>query len=63
VRSVSIRQMLLALGAAFVLAACATVASPRSSSSPTVRCMDGPGRGGSVSDTRPLFFLFCTQSP
>jgi hypothetical protein len=55
--------MLLALGAAFVLAACATVASPRSSSSPTVRCMDGLGRGGSVSDTRPLFFLFCTQSP
>ncbi|HXA97566.1 MAG TPA: hypothetical protein VN323_18530 [Candidatus Dormibacteraeota bacterium] len=55
--------MFLALGAAFVLAACATVDSPRLSSSATVRCMDGPGRGGSVSEARPLFFLFCAQSP
>jgi hypothetical protein len=55
--------MLLALGAAFALAACAIVDSPRSSSSPTARCMDGPGRGGSLSEARPLVFLFCSQSP
>jgi hypothetical protein len=55
---------LIALGAVFALAACTTVDSPRrSSGGPAVRCVDEPGRGGSVSSTRPLFFLFCTQSP
>jgi hypothetical protein len=57
-------RTLVALGAALFLAACSTVESPRSSSnSPTVRCVDGPGRGQSLSDARPLFFLFCVQSP
>jgi hypothetical protein len=55
---------IIALGAALTLAACTTVDSPRhSSSAPSVRCVDEPGRGGSVSSTRPLFFLFCAQSP
>lgn len=54
----------MALGAAFTLAACATVESPRrSSDSPSVRCLNEPGRGGSLDATRPLFFLFCAQSP
>jgi hypothetical protein len=56
--------ILLALGAALTVAACASVDSPRrSSASPTVRCVDEPGRGGSFDATRPLFFFFCTQSP
>jgi hypothetical protein len=54
----------MALGAALALAGCATVDSPRrSSESPTVRCVNEPGRGGSLDATRPLFFLFCAQSP
>jgi hypothetical protein len=54
----------MALGAALTLAACATVDSPRrSSDSPTVRCLNEPGRGGALDATRPLFFIFCAQSP
>ena len=54
----------MALGAALTLAACASVDSPRrSSDSTTVRCVNEPGRGGSLDATRPLFFLFCAQSP
>ena len=64
VRSVVLVRIALALGAAVTLAACATVDSPRrSSESPTVRCVNEPGRGGSLDATRPLFFLFCAQSP
>ena len=62
--SMKLKHILVVLGAALFLAACSTVESPRSSSdSPTVRCGEGPGRGQSLSDTRPLFFLFCTQAP
>jgi hypothetical protein len=66
VRFSSVRpaRLLLALVAGLILAACASVDSPRrSSASPTVRCVDEPGRGGSLDPTRPLFFFFCTQSP
>jgi hypothetical protein len=64
VRSVVLVRTAIALGAALALAACATVDSPRrSSDSPTVRCVNEPGRGGSLDATRPLFFLFCAQSP
>jgi hypothetical protein len=57
-------RFLLALVAALTLVACASVDSPRrSSASPLVRCVDEPGRGGSLDATRPLFFFFCTQSP
>jgi hypothetical protein len=64
VRSIVPVRTAIALGAALTLAACATVDSPRrSSDSPTVRCLNEPGRGGSLDATRPLFFLFCAQSP
>ena len=54
----------MVLGAAIVLAACTVVDSPRrTSETPTVRCANEPGRGQSLSDSRPLFFIFCAQSP
>ena len=49
------------LAVILALAACAP-SGPSSRSSPSVRCMDEPGRGSS-GEQRPLFFLFCTQSP
>jgi len=65
VRPPSAGRILMALGTALVLAACATVDSPRrSSESPSVRCLNDPLRGQSSSDPlRPLFFIFCAQSP
>jgi len=64
VRSVSLARIAMAFGAALTLAACASLDSPRrASDSPTVRCVNEPGRGGSLDATRPLFFLFCAQSP
>jgi hypothetical protein len=50
---------MLAVG--LTLAGCAPVGSS-SGSSPSVRCMDEPGRGSS-GEQRPLFFVFCAQSP
>jgi len=32
---------------------------PRAGASPRVRCLSNPNEG----DTRPLFFLFCAESP
>jgi hypothetical protein len=49
------------LAAALTFAGCAPAGSS-SSSSPSVRCVDEPGRGSS-GEQRPLFFLFCAQSP
>jgi len=64
VRSLVLVRTAISLGAALTLAACTTVDSPRrSSASPTVRCLNEPGRGGSLDATRPLFFIFCAQSP
>jgi len=64
VRSVVLVPAVIALGAALALVACAPVDSPRrSSNSPTLRCMNDPGHGQSLDSTRPLFFLFCSQSP
>jgi hypothetical protein len=64
VRPVVLVRTVISLGAALTLAACATTESPRrASDSPTVRCVNEPGRGGSLDATRPLFFLFCAQSP
>ena len=55
---------LIAVATALVLAACATATAPRrSSESPSLRCVNEPGRGQSVDSSRPLFFLFCAQSP
>jgi len=49
-----------------VLAGCASSSSSssRASSSnpPRVRCLTDPGRDN-ASSSRPLFFLFCTESP
>jgi hypothetical protein len=54
----------MALGTALVLAACATVDSPRrSSDASSVRCLNDAGRGQSADPSRPLFFIFCAQSP
>ncbi len=64
VRPQALRRTLLALGAALALSACTTVDSPRrGSDTPAVRCVNEPGRGQSLEVTRPLFFLFCVQSP
>ena len=64
VRPLVLVRTAMAFGAALTLTACASVDSPRrSSDSPTVRCVNEPGRGGSLDATRPLFFLFCAQSP
>jgi hypothetical protein len=63
VHSFRVGRTLIAL-AALALAACATVDSPRrSAESPTLRCVNEPGRGQSLDASRPLFFLFCAQSP
>ena len=56
-------RILLALGTALVLAACSTVDQPRRPDSPSLRCMNDPGRGQSLDATRPIFFVFCAQSP
>jgi hypothetical protein len=64
VHSVVLVRTAMALGAALALAACATADYPRrASDSPTVRCANDPGRGQSLDVTRPLFFIFCAQSP
>jgi hypothetical protein len=54
-------RIVAVLAVTLALAACAPVGAS-SSSSPSMRCMDEPGRG-STGENRPLFFLFCAQSP
>jgi len=57
-------RALIAITTALVLAGCATVTAPRrSSESPSLRCVNEPGRGQSADSSRPLFFVFCAQSP
>jgi hypothetical protein len=52
------RLLLLVLLAA--VTGCATGAPPpRQSTAPRARCLTDPNEGG----TRPLFFLFCVESP
>ena len=64
VRPLLAGRALIALAAVLVLGACATVTAPRrSSESPSLRCVNEPGRGQSADSSRPLFFLFCAQSP
>ena len=36
---------------------------PSSSTAPQARCLNEPGRSGSYSQERPLFYLFCVQTP
>jgi hypothetical protein len=56
-----IRRTLLCLVALVVLAGCAAPAAspPRASQAPRTRCLSNPNETG----TRPLFFLFCVESP
>jgi len=57
-----VTRALLALTLLAVLAGCASPPSqkyPRTGSAPRVRCVSDPHEG----DTRPLFFLFCAESP
>ena len=49
-----------------VLAGCATAPSSRESrggGSPRVRCLSDPSRDDASVSGRPLFFLFCMESP
>jgi hypothetical protein len=47
-----------------VLVGCSTMPAPRPDTSTRVRCLSDAGRGSLETATdRPLFFLFCAQSP
>jgi hypothetical protein len=52
-----------ALLAGLVVAGCAAPAYPVRSQAPTVRCLGQPGRGEDYGSSRPLFFIFCAESP
>jgi hypothetical protein len=56
-----IRRTLLCLIALVMLAGCAVPAAspPRGSQAPRTRCLSDPNETG----PRPLFFLFCVESP
>jgi len=60
------RQRSIALLVVLVaLAGCASASSTdgaRSSSAPRVRCLTDPSRDN-TSTSRPMFFLFCMESP
>jgi hypothetical protein len=60
-RPVRLARVVALVAVTFALAACAPVGAS-SSSSPSMRCMDEPGRGSSGGN-RPLFFVLCAQSP
>ena len=55
------RRALIFLVALVMLAGCAVPAAspPRGSQAPRTRCLSDPNESGS----RPLFFLFCVESP
>ncbi|MBI1847602.1 MAG: hypothetical protein HY294_00425 [Candidatus Rokubacteria bacterium] len=53
----------LLLGGLVALAGCAAPASSPTSTGPRVRCLDEPRYGQTLDATRPIFFLFCVQSP
>jgi hypothetical protein len=58
-----VTRALLALALLAVLAGCASAPPPqqhpRAGSSPRARCLSNPNE----TDLRPLFFLFCVESP
>ncbi len=56
-------RLLLALSLLAVIAGCAAPTYPVRSQSPTVRCLGQPERGETYTTSRPLFFLFCAESP
>jgi hypothetical protein len=53
------------LALAMLAAGCAVPPGSASSSAdrPRTRCLSQPGRGESYAGDRPLFFLFCIESP
>jgi len=51
------------LGVALLLSACATPSYSSRSEVPRTRCLTSPGRSESYQADRPLFFLFCLESP
>jgi hypothetical protein len=56
---------LMVLGMVATLASGCASAAPggRTASPPRVRCLDEISRPGAADSPRPLFFLFCMQSP
>jgi len=58
-----VTRALFALALLTILAGCATSPPPqqypRAGTSPRTRCMANPNEG----ELRPLFFLFCVESP
>ncbi|HET7343646.1 MAG TPA: hypothetical protein VFL90_19440 [Methylomirabilota bacterium] len=56
-----VRRLLLLLVLAAVVAGCAssTTPPPRQSTTPRARCLTDPNE----TSMRPLFFLFCVESP
>ena len=59
------RRGLGALALALFVVGCAGPAGsrPTTSDASRTRCLSQPGRGESYSSDRPLFFLFCIESP
>ena len=53
------------LGLMLLAAGCTTPTEPSASSydAPRTRCLSQPGRGQNYSQERPLFYLFCVESP
>ena len=56
-------RLLLAVCLVIVVAGCGAPAHQVRSQSPTVRCLGQPARGETYSESRPLFFIFCAESP
>jgi hypothetical protein len=56
-------RLLLAVCLVTAVSGCATAPPQVRSQSPTVRCLGQPGRGETYSESRPLFFIFCAESP
>jgi hypothetical protein len=56
-------RLALALVACLLAAGCAGPSYGVRSQSPSVRCLGQPGRGQDYSESRPLIFLFCAESP
>ena len=56
-------RLALALIASILAAGCTGPSYSTRSQSPSVRCLGQPGRGQDYSESRPMFFLFCAESP
>jgi hypothetical protein len=56
-------RLALALLACALAAGCASPAYDVRSQSPSVRCLGQPGRGQDYSESRPLIFFLCAESP